>query len=227
MQNYTEENPWIKWPCSRIGWNPGLLFPAAVFPTLFPSPLAFHSSLPLSLAVSHCTDWSLVLVDVEVGLFWGQEAGCTEVGEEQGSSRLGAGLHLQPESQDQIPLCRAQASSPLIGLLLHYLFHPHLLPGYQGPGTLSSFYLHLCVVRVLPSEIPRSLGWGPAWMLGSFEAPLVILMCRGCWEALLWRSCLFLWGPILGVREIGLHAVQRKTSWRRNHGEGITWKFWL
>ena len=136
MQNYTEENPWIKWPCSRIGWNPGLPFPDAVLPTLFPSPLALHSSLPLSLAVSDCSDWSLVLVDVEVGLFWGQEAGCTEVGEEQGSSRLGAALHLQPESQDQIPLCWAQASSPLIGLLLHYLFLPHLLPGYQGPGTL-------------------------------------------------------------------------------------------
>ena len=70
------------------------------------------------------------------------------------------------------------------------------VPGTWDSGSLSSFYLHLCLVRVLPPETPRSLGWGPAWTLGSSEAPLVILMSRGCWEALLWRSCLFLWGPI-------------------------------
>lgn len=57
-------------------------------------------------------------------------------------------------------------------------------PASRVPGTWDScslsFYLHLCLVSVLPPETPRSLGWDPAWLLGSFEAPLVILMCRGC-----------------------------------------------
>ena len=54
------------------------------------------------------------------------------------------------------------------------------VPGTWDLCSLSSFYLHLCLVRVLPSETPGSVGWGPAWMLGSSEAPLVILMCKGC-----------------------------------------------
>lgn len=123
----------------------GRLEPRTSVPCCLSPPASFLPVSGLSLFIPHLPDTLTVVI--EAWCSWMSRQGCSggrrqdaqKWGEEQGSSCLGAALHLEPESRDQIPVCRAQASSPLIGLL------PHPLPGYRGPGTHVLCPLFICI----------------------------------------------------------------------------------